>query len=99
VNADEFLFDVAQQADANRRAALIADLTALRLIVEFTDCTVEQALERLSQVFQGAPPHYQGQEVEQRVAQLAEALRLSFQPAPPPWRPEVIEGGQGPEAL
>jgi hypothetical protein len=81
-----------QIINANRRAGVIADLTALSLMIDHGLVTVEEVSERLQLIQRSLSDRFHGELETDRIAYLADVLRSVYGEKKPRWTPQVIEG-------
>jgi hypothetical protein len=83
--------------EANRRSHVVADLTALSLMLDKGVVSLDEVTGRLEAVRLAMGEKYQDEEVVRRVKNLADILRDKHGARRPAWTPEVIQGGLNPD--
>jgi hypothetical protein len=79
--------------EANRRSHVVADLTALSLMLDKGLVSLDEVTQRLEAVRIAMGEGYHSQDVAVRVKLLADILRDKHGAKRPAWTPEVIQGG------
>jgi hypothetical protein len=90
-----------QKLDATRTGAdqcgnIIAELTALSLLIDKGIATVEEVTQRLRRIQQVLPLHGQAEDAKTRIEFLISVLQHVYGPKPRGWTPVVIPGGLSP---
>jgi hypothetical protein len=79
--------------EANRKGHVVADLTALSLMLDKGIVSLDEVTQRLEAVRLAMGQAYQSEEVALRVNLLAGILRNKHGSKNREWKPEVIQGG------
>jgi hypothetical protein len=79
--------------NADRRAHIVAELTAFSFLIENGRATPEQITQRLRVVQQSMPLNYRSADVTGRLTLLEEAIAAAYGPKKRGWTPTVIQGG------
>jgi hypothetical protein len=79
--------------NADRRAHVVAELTAFSFLIENGHATHDQITQRLHLVQRSMPVNYQSADVTGRLTLLVDALAGAYGPKKRGWTPTVIQGG------
>lgn len=74
-------------------ASIIADATALSLLIDEKAATLEQVVERIQKIQRALPEHLRTPAVTERTNVLVEVLRRGYGPKPGKWKPVIHQGG------
>jgi len=95
----DFLVQHMGRTEADRLGHVIVEFATLSLLVDAKLTTVEEAAQRIELIQSVLPEPYRADDVTERV-KLATAWLRSFVKQPRgQWRPVVIEGGLGQDAI
>jgi hypothetical protein len=80
--------------EVNRRAHVVAELTALSLLIDAGIATVDTIAERMEVVANVMSAEYRSADVAERTKHIVGVLRLQYEckPDQPRWQPVVIDG-------